>query len=127
MKTVTRDGWSVSTETSSVYQGARLNVFKFYGPNDRKVRYAEADGLMFKTSAAAFAYALEKGYLEPFVTPWCRHCRQLHTFLNRKSGFCPTLHVFTSAAGLYDPKTGTVDTTKTAPYYDWHTRRQFAA
>lgn len=107
MNTVTANGWNVSALTCSYEKGAQLSVFKLRGA---KFQYGEGNGRRFETSEAAFAWALEHGYLEIFRTAWCRHCRTAHTFLGRRSGFCQDLGIFTSNYGLYDPKTGQVDT-----------------
>jgi hypothetical protein len=105
MKTVTHRDWSVST-TSTGSGFVTLHVFRIKG---RKIAKGEGYGRTFPTHESAMTFALEHGYLEPFVTAWCRHCRQAHTFLGRRSGFCHTLGVFTGAAGVYNVRTGAVD------------------
>lgn len=108
--TVTRGPWSVSYTSESGKSGYTLSVFRFTKPNATgKIIYGEANGRWFPTSEAASAYALERGYLQRYVTPWCRHCRQLHTFLGRKSGFCSALKVSTHAPGHYNARTGKVE------------------
>lgn len=86
MTTVTNEGWNVSTTTGSGIDGAILSVFKI--KRNGRFQYGDANGKQFPSSDAAFQYALDKGYLQQFVTPWCRKCRKLHTFLGKKSGFC---------------------------------------
>lgn len=112
-QTVARDGWSVSTTTGSGIEGAVLHVRKRRGD---RMPGGDHDGRIFPSSDAAFAWAFEHGYTEVFRTAWCRHCRQAHTFLGRRSGFCQALGIFTSMPGLYDPKIGTLDKTAQPPY-----------
>jgi len=105
-RTVTAGDWAVSTTTSSHQSGVELHTFKLRGA---KIQKGEGYGRRFETTDQAVAWALEHGYLEPFVTAWCRHCRTAHTLLGRRSGHCPDLHVFTGAAGRYNVRTGQVD------------------
>lgn len=64
---VTRDGWSVSFDTSSEYSGSRFSCIK-YGPGmslvvlERDAR----DGEMFETTEEAECYALNAGRLRWF-------------------------------------------------------------
>ncbi len=97
---VTNDGWNVSCHSGTGIDGVILHVFKFILPLDRdyskqKMRKGEADGLRFKTGEEARQYAYERGYLKPFVHAWCPKCRELHTFLGKRSGFCDKHRVFT--------------------------------
>jgi hypothetical protein len=113
--TTTSFGWNVSTTTGSNIRGAILNVFKFRN-GYKLTQRAECDGMRFDNSAAAFAYALDHGFLQVHVTPWCRHCRMEHTFIGRRSAFCDALDISLYTPGLYDPKTGAVDTSVKPPY-----------
>lgn len=113
MATVTHDGWSVSVTTGSRINGAILNVCKqtprAAGPRRDATgrviplsmihfRYGQDNGKVFPSSDAAFAYALERGYLTQFVAPWCRHCRVRHRseFGDRpgRTSWCPTRQEF---------------------------------
>lgn len=114
--TVTRDRWSVSVTSSSAAPGYTLHTFRMYGPRESRVWRGEGYGRTFTTRDAAWSWAREHGYLEPYVVAWCRHCRQRHAFLGRRSGFCQTLGVFTSRRGLYNPRIGAVDDTIYPPY-----------
>lgn len=98
-KTVTRDNWSVSCTTGSDIKGAVLNVGKHYLlSSEYKIRRGDGDGRLFPNSDAAWAFALERGYTQQFVTSWCRDCRVVHTSKigqnPRKTGFCPVTHQF---------------------------------
>lgn len=64
--TVTNGGWSVST-VNNAGPGFRLNVHRQRVLSDR-VRYqrADHDGRFFWTRDEASAFALERGYLQPF-------------------------------------------------------------
>lgn len=89
IKTVTQDGWGVSVTSGGPSNDHVLHVYRF--PVKSKpalMQKGDAYGMIFPSDEVAFAYALEHGYLKPFVTAWCSKCRVLHTFLGRKSGFC---------------------------------------
>jgi hypothetical protein len=91
-QTVTRDGWGVST-TSPVEKdgvsGVELHVYKF--PYQDRVLLQKGDGYgkWFKNSEQAWKWALEHGYLQPFVHSWCPEHRTMHTFMGQRTGFCP--------------------------------------
>ncbi len=61
--TTQRYRWGVSVTTSSSFEGARLNVYTLL--NGRVVG-AGCDGRMFASSAQAFAFALEHGFLRTY-------------------------------------------------------------
>lgn len=84
IQTVASPGWSVSTTTSDRTIGAVLNVSR---ASDMR-RRGDGDGRLFPTSDAAFTWALEHGYTQVHVTPWCLKCRVRHTFIKGRSGFC---------------------------------------
>lgn len=79
-RTVTRDGWGVSCTTGSGIEGAILKVYKHHKrPGGLRYRdgapipfsgiifqQGDAYGLRFPSADAAWAYALEHGYLQPF-------------------------------------------------------------
>lgn len=89
MTTVTWDRWSVSAQTSSNKEGATLHVYRHHQIGGRYViAPGDHNGRVFKTSEEAFSFARWYGYLQDFVKPWCRDCRKMHTFLNKKSSFC---------------------------------------
>lgn len=97
MTLVTNDGWSVSYTSGTGIDGVILKVFKFLtvgGNQYAKMRRGEADGLRFKNTDEATRYAHERGYLKPFVHAWCPRCQTRHTFLGKRSGFCPKHKVF---------------------------------
>lgn len=109
-KTVTRDGWSVSFQSGGAFTGSViLHAFKFYGAREHKIRKSEAYGRVFESRAAATAYCVERGYLQPFVTAWCMHCRTIHKLFDRKSGWCAKTSSFTSRAARYNVRTGKAD------------------
>jgi hypothetical protein len=101
-KTVTRDGWGVSAshprydKNSNMLPGATLHVYKLREVPDpscesgRRTIFQHGEGhdRVFESSDAAFAWALARGYLQPYYRRvWCRKHRRLHTFLGRPSGF----------------------------------------
>lgn len=97
---VTNDGWGVSFTSGTDIDGVILHVYKFILPLDgdyskQKMRRGEADGLRFNNIEEAQQYAYERGYLAPFVHPWCPKCRVMHTFLGKRSGFCQEHGIFT--------------------------------
>lgn|SRR5262245_36417644 len=95
MATTTRDGWGVSCMSGNGEHV--LHVYKLRPKDGREFalhQHGDGDGRRFPSSDAAFAWALEHGYLQPYVVPWCRHCRVQHTFLRRKSGFCDVRGTF---------------------------------
>jgi hypothetical protein len=86
-KTVTQGDWCVSVETSSAYAGATLRVHKrdwFKG----QPRRGEGYGRHFSSSEAAWAFALEHGYIEVWRKGWCHGCRTQHWFCGHRSGVC---------------------------------------
>jgi hypothetical protein len=91
--TVTRDGWNVGTQYPrydadyNVLAGVTLSVFKIHG---NLFQYGDANGKVFPNCDAAYAYAFEHGYLQKFVHAFCRVHRTRHTFLGKRTGFCPT-------------------------------------
>ena len=95
MKTVTQGDWNVSVMTEGNRPGARLSVFKS-NRSTSKTMFARGDhdGRVFPTSEEAFSFALDRGYLQIFRTGWCQHCREQHTFLGKKSGFCHKTSTF---------------------------------
>lgn len=92
---VTKDGWGVSYTTESGVEGVRLSVYKF--PMNWKMgkpyRKGELDGRRYSSVEEASQAALDHGYLQRVVNCWCLKCRTLHTFLGKKSSFCP-VHKF---------------------------------
>lgn len=93
--TVTQGNWGVSCTTGGNINGAILHVYKFHGDRWQLQQKGDGDGRQFPSREAAFAWALEHGYLEVHVRgPWCRDCRQQHTFLGHRSGFCDKLEKF---------------------------------
>lgn len=70
---VTATDWCVSYETSSAFEGVKLNVHQFdpyasnrFGGRGVSYRHAEHDGRMFSTDLAAHEYALEAGLIAEF-------------------------------------------------------------
>jgi len=99
MKTVTRDGWGVSCTTGGSIDGAELHVYKLRPRGGRECalhQHGDGYGRRFESSDAAFRWAYEHGYLQAFVTPWCRTCRVRHEWMGRKSGFCDVHNEFVS-------------------------------
>lgn len=91
VKSVTRDNWSVST-ISGRHPGSVVLSVRRTGMLGKETLHIEgdADGRRFPTVAAAFAYALDRGYLQPHVRRvWCRACRCQHTSGGKASAFCP--------------------------------------
>lgn len=90
--TVTRDRWNVSFQTGTNIDGVILHVFKMREdlPSGRRVVFqnGDANGKRFATDAEAKQYALDHGYVMPFVTAQCPHCKVVHTFLGHRSGWC---------------------------------------
>jgi hypothetical protein len=94
--TVCRDGWNVSTTSTSGIDGVILGVFKLHRINGRHLfQYGSANGKKFECSDDAWAYALDRGYLQPFVHEWCLKCRKVHYFMGSRSGWCPDHKEFT--------------------------------
>lgn len=85
-ETVTFARFSVGTETSTEYKGAKLSVFVMYSlplrPQDKRltpehcvrtmIRYCALDfsrtGIYYKNSEEAFAAARQHGYLQDYFT-----------------------------------------------------------
>jgi len=92
MNTVTRDGWGVSTQSTSEAPGVILYTYKW------------RPGLMLQKGAGyrrrfvnrekAYQWALEHGYLQEHKIGWCPWCRERHYFLGKKSGWCPVKKKF---------------------------------
>lgn len=95
MTTVTQGDWSVSVTTGTDIVGARLNVCRFPNGLGGRIVNGEADGKSFPDSDSAWAYALEHGYTQVSVKPWCPRCRVRHTFLGKRSAFCSKHRIFT--------------------------------
>ena len=99
MNTVTWGGWNVSVTTGYGITGAVLGVFrpvvggrKMTGPITRyKPLKGEGDRRQFESSDAAFAWALEHGYLQPLYRGrWCVKCRTQHQWRGKPSAWpCP--------------------------------------
>jgi hypothetical protein len=83
--TVTYGGWGVSYTSGSGIDGVILNVYKDYPdlPNEwgglGRFRYGDHHGRRFDTMEQARDFALERGYLQPFVRGVvCQRCRVVH-------------------------------------------------
>jgi hypothetical protein len=89
--TVTRGDWSVGCTSPrydaqyNVLPGVVLSIFKIHG---RIFQYGEGNGRVFPNTDAAYSWAYEHGFLQPFVHAWCRKHRTLHTFMGKRSGWC---------------------------------------
>lgn len=97
MKTVTRGDWGVSVTTGAGIVGAVLNVYRFRSngrplPGHKMIK-GDAYGRPFPTQEDAFRFALERGYTQPYVIPYCRHCRVRHrsqiSSRGRRTSWCP--------------------------------------
>lgn len=86
LATVTQGPWNVSVCTSSDAPGARLSVFRGFYKN--RPRYGDANGLQFKTSDEAWAFALLHGYIQVYRKGWCVGCRKQHWFCGRRASVC---------------------------------------
>lgn len=89
-KTVTRDKWGVSFESTpgKPEEGVTLHVYRA----DQGYRKGDHYGKVFPNIREAETFALERGYLEEFVSPWCRKCRVRHlSYINHqsRSRWCP--------------------------------------
>lgn len=95
---VTRGDWSVGCtyprydSQFNLLPGVILSICKLR--DGGKFQYGEGNGRVFPNTEQAYNWAFEHGFLQPFVTSWCRHCRVKHTFLGKPSGFCPVRKEF---------------------------------
>ena len=64
MRTCTQGNWGVSTTTGTGIKGAILHVYRILA--NGKIAKGELYGKQYPSNDAAFAAALEHGYLKPY-------------------------------------------------------------